>query len=85
MSQIPLFEKGFIMTERQSQDTEKSQEELNPEINVNSDNQSAQLKSEGSFPWLRNYPQNVDWYASFETKPLFEILDETKAVDESQA
>ncbi|MEZ5818998.1 MAG: long-chain fatty acid--CoA ligase [Hyphomicrobiaceae bacterium] len=28
------------------------------------------------YPWLRNYPRDVDWHQTFEARPLFELIDE---------
>lgn len=35
--------------------------------------------TKAEFPWLKSYPDNVDWHAKLEGRPLFELLDDTVA------
>jgi len=34
------------------------------------------MSEDANHPWLKSYPDNVDWYAPLEGRPLFELLDE---------
>jgi len=44
---------------------------------TNSHNETTEIRPDGTIPWLRKYPQNIDWYASFEARPLYDLLDAT--------
>lgn len=33
----------------------------------------------GNWPWLKHYPEGVDWHAEIQVKPVFAMLDETAA------
>ena len=35
--------------------------------------------SDRAYPWLRNYPQGVDWHQAFEALPLWRLMDDAVA------
>ena len=39
---------------------------------------------EAAYPWLKTYPENVDWNQTFTPEPLYEILDRAAANGPSQ-
>ena len=39
----------------------------------------AQAGAAPSYPWLKSYPKNVDWYQTFTPAPLYKLLDDAVA------
>ena len=45
--------------------------------NNNNNEKILSAKSDANYPWLKVYPENIDWFSEFSPKPLYEFLDDS--------